>query len=140
MNQNSGKSINWIVIGSISALFAVVLGAFGAHALKAMLTDDLLKIYETGNRYHFYHSFAILIVGIMNIIKFPDAILNQSSIKSFKFLQSSGWAFLIGIFVFSGSLYILAFTGIRILGAITPFGGISFMIGWLLFAISSVRK
>jgi uncharacterized membrane protein YgdD (TMEM256/DUF423 family) len=110
-----------------------MIGAFGAHALKARLTPELLSVYETGVQYHFWHTLALLAVGLL-AFQLPDS----------RALIASGIAFIIGIILFSGSLYLLASTDIRQLGfmpvgLITPFGGMSFIIGWLLLLISSFK-
>ncbi len=118
----NGQARLLLTTGAVSGLLAVALGAFGAHALKASLAADLLEIYHTGNAYHFYHSFALLAVGFLSL---------HTGGRS---LAASGWCFLAGILLFSGSLYLLAVTGIRALGAITPIGGVLFIVGWALFA------
>ena len=100
-------------------MLAVVLGAFGAHALKGRFDDYATGVYETAVQYHFYHSLALLAVALFMVHQ-PQATL----------LKSSGWLFTIGLVVFCGSLYLLSFTGIRALGAITPIGGLAFIGGW----------
>ena len=107
-------------------MLAVLLGAFGAHALKASLDDYSRGIYETAVQYHFYHSLALLAVGLLAIHQ-PQAVL----------LKSSGWLFVIGLLVFSGSLYLLSITGVRVLGAVTPLGGLAFLGGWACLAAAS---
>ncbi len=113
----------FITLASLSGMLAVMLGAFGAHALKGKLDDYALGVFETAVQYHFYHSFALLAVGILALNQPHTTLLN-----------SSGWLFLIGIVVFSGSLYVLSFTGARWLGAITPLGGLAFIAGWACLA------
>jgi uncharacterized membrane protein YgdD (TMEM256/DUF423 family) len=113
----------FITLASISGMLAVFLGAFGAHALKNRLDQYSLGVFETAVQYHFYHSFALLAVGVIALSQ-PQTVM----------LKSSGWLFLIGIFVFSGSLYLLSITGVRWLGAITPLGGLAFMGGWACLA------
>jgi uncharacterized membrane protein YgdD (TMEM256/DUF423 family) len=113
----------FITLASLSGMLAVMLGAFGAHALKGKLDDYALGVFETAVQYHFYHSFALLAVGIL-ALSHPHTAL----------LRSSGWLFLLGIVVFSGSLYVLSFTGARWLGAITPLGGLAFIAGWACLA------
>jgi uncharacterized membrane protein YgdD (TMEM256/DUF423 family) len=108
-----------LVLGALGGLFAVVFGAFGSHALRGRLDDYGLRIYETAVQYHFFHSLALLAVGLL-LLRFPDAPL----------LRSSTWLFLIGLLLFSGSLYLLSLTGQRWLGAITPLGGLAFVAGW----------
>jgi uncharacterized membrane protein YgdD (TMEM256/DUF423 family) len=113
----------FITLASISGMLAVFLGAFGAHALKDRLDQYSLGVFETAVQYHFYHSFALLAVGVIALSQ-PQTVM----------LKSSGWLFLIGIFVFSGSLYLLSITGVRWLGAITPLGGLAFIGGWACLA------
>jgi len=117
----------FLSIGAISGALAVMLGAFGAHGLKDKLSDKMLTNYMTGVEYHFYHTFAILAVGLLAMHVQP------------RLLPASGWAFVIGIILFSGSLYIMALTGITKLGAITPIGGLAFIIGWILLAITAFK-
>lgn len=112
----------FFIIGTVSAALGVLIGAFGAHGLSSRLTPELLDTFETGVRYHMYHAFALIIVGL--------ALSRGSS----NLLGWAGWAFLIGTLLFSGSLYLLALSGNRFLGAITPFGGLAFIAGWLLLA------
>jgi uncharacterized membrane protein YgdD (TMEM256/DUF423 family) len=112
------KSI--LTIAAISGLLAVVLGAFGAHALKKMISPEMLEVYKTGVQYQFYHTFALLVVGIL-------MYFNTS-----KALKWSGYLFVVGILLFSGSLYIMTITGIKALGFITPFGGTVWIIAWFL--------
>ena len=115
----------FLIAASISGLFAVGLGAFGAHALRAKLeASNLLNAYQTGVQYHFYHTLALLAVGIL-CLKYENAYLNYS-----------GYAFLFGLLLFSGSLYAMSFTGMRWLGAITPIGGVLFMLGWGMLALA----
>ena len=109
----------FFVAGSLLAFLAVALGAFAAHSLKARLSPDMLTIFETGVRYHMYHALALLAVA-WAASRWPESSAG-----------TAGWAFIIGIVVFSGSLYILSFTGMRWLGAITPIGGVAFLLGWL---------
>ena len=112
----------FFTIGSLAAFLAVALGAFAAHGLKARLDASMLAAFETGVRYHMYHALALLAVG-WAAMRWPGAAVN-----------ASGWLFLAGIVLFSGSLYALSLTGARWLGAITPFGGIAFLGGWLCLA------
>jgi uncharacterized membrane protein YgdD (TMEM256/DUF423 family) len=110
-----------------SALFlaiAVIIGAFGAHALKAQLPEDLMQVYQTGVQYHFYHALGMLLVGVLSISR-PSKWVNWSALLLG-----------LGIVLFSGSLYVLAITGIKGFGAITPIGGLSFITGWILLFIA----
>ena len=113
----------FLLLASIFSALAVALGAFGAHALENRLSADLLSTYEVGVRYHFYRALALLGVAAV-ISRWPEASA----------ATWAGWLFVVGILIFSGSLYILAFTGIRWLGAITPIGGVAFISGWLCLA------
>ena len=121
-------SKTFITIAAISGLLAVAIGAFGAHGLKGRVAEDLLAVYQTGVHYHFYHTLALLSVGIL-LLHYPQASL----------LHWSGWLFVVGMLIFSGSLYVLAVTGIRWLGAITPIGGVALIIGWLVLALAAYR-
>ncbi len=106
---------------------AVALGAFGAHGLRQRLSPDMLAIFETGVRYHVYHALALLAVAWV-ADKNPESFAN-----------AAGWAFILGIVVFSGSLYILSISGIRWLGAVTPFGGVALLVGWVLLFLAAAR-
>jgi uncharacterized membrane protein YgdD (TMEM256/DUF423 family) len=119
---------SFIVIGAIAMALGVILGAFGAHGLKSRLSPDLLAVYQTGVEYHLYHALGLLLVGILTY-QFPHV----------NGLKTGGWLLLAGILVFSGSLYVLAITGVRWLGAITPIGGLAFIAGWVWVAWSLVR-
>ena len=116
------------VAGSLSALIAVASGAFGAHALRARLAEDLLVVFETAARYQMYHAFALLFVA-WAASQWPSTTV---------FI--AGCLFLGGTVLFSGSLYLLALTGIRWLGAVTPFGGLLFLGGWLALAVGIWRR
>ena len=116
----------FITLASLSGMLAVMLGAFGAHGLRGKLDDYAMGVFETAVQYHFYHSLTLLAVGIIALQQ-PQTML----------LKSSGWLFLLGIVVFSGSLYLLSVTGVRWLGAITPLGGLAFIAGWACLAAAS---
>lgn len=115
----------WLALGALSGFVAVAAGAFGAHALKARVSADLLVIFETGCRYQMYHALALLAVGVLAERQPANA------------LTIAGWAFVVGTLLFPGSLYALALTGARAWGAVTPLGGVAFLVGWaaLLFAV-----
>lgn len=117
-----------LLTASVLLALAVAVGAFGAHGLKAHISGEMLQIYKTGVEYHFYHAIGILIIGVLSI-SMPSGLLNWS----FIFLAA-------GILLFSGSLYLLAFTGIKWLGAITPFGGISFIAGWVMLFLAVWKR
>ena len=112
----------FFVLGALFAFVAVAGGAFGAHSLKAVLSPDMLTVFETGVRYQMYHALALLAVG-WAAHQYPQAAFHIA-----------GWLFVAGILLFSGSLYILALSGVRWLGAITPLGGVLLLAGWAVFA------
>ncbi len=113
----------FLLIGAIFGFLGVGFGAFGAHALRSRLSPEMLAVFETGVRYQMYHTFAVLIVA---------AAIGH--IGNARLLAIAGWIFVAGIVLFSGSLYTLAVTGVGTLGAITPIGGLLFLIGWLCLA------
>jgi len=117
------------MIGSILGFLGVAFGAFGAHALKNRLSPEMLAVFETGVRYQMYHAFAILIVAAA-IGHFGQARL----------LTLAGWLFFGGVVLFSGSLYTLTLSGVGILGAITPLGGLLFLAGWAILVFFVVGK
>lgn len=122
-------SKTFFILGSLFAGLGVAAGAFGAHALASTLSSEALTTFETGVRYQMYHAFALLALA-WAITKWPR------SIKSF---NASGWLFTAGILLFSVSLYALALTGLSLLGAITPVGGVAFVLAWLLLLIGAWR-
>ncbi|MCX6022994.1 MAG: DUF423 domain-containing protein [Chloroflexi bacterium] len=113
----------WLTAGAALAFVAVGAGAFGAHALRDMLTPERLDVWETAARYQMYHALALIALGILAAGK-PDGGP----------LAWAGWAFLAGVLLFSGSLYLLCLTDVRWLGAVTPLGGVAFLAGWAMFA------
>jgi len=118
----------FLTAGGLAALAAVVLGAFGAHALKSRLSAEMLAVWHTGVEYHVYHALGLLAVGLV-ATQLPESAL----------LKWSGWLMLAGIALFSGSLYALALSGERWLGAITPIGGLGFLGAWTLFVAAVVK-
>ncbi|HEY9506184.1 MAG TPA: DUF423 domain-containing protein [Gemmatimonadales bacterium] len=118
----------FFALGSVSALVAVAAGAFGAHGLRARLTPDLLAVFETGARYQMYHALALLAVG-WALTRWPGP-----------WPVRAGWLFVAGTVLFSGSLYVLALTGARWLGAITPLGGVAFLAGWTCLLLGLLRR
>lgn len=115
------------VAGALAGLVGVALGAFGAHALEARLAPRDLATFETGVRYHMVHALALFAVA-WAATRWPGAGP-----------QVAGWAFLVGIVVFSGSLYLLVLTDTRWLGAVTPVGGVAFLVGWVALAWTALR-
>ena len=116
----------FLLLGAVAAFLAVALGAFGAHGLRARLSPEMMAVFQTGVQYHMYHALALILVsGIMGRM-------------SGWLIQSAGWCFAAGIVFFSGSLYLLAVTGVTVLGAITPIGGLFFLIGWALLAFAAI--
>jgi uncharacterized membrane protein YgdD (TMEM256/DUF423 family) len=119
----------WISIGAFSAAVAVTLGAFGAHGLKGQLTAAALETFQTGVSYQFYHSLGLILIGVIVPANKPSAMLS-----------AAGWLMLAGILLFSGSLYLLSTTGIRSIGIVTPFGGLSLIVAWLMLAFGILRQ
>ena len=117
-----------IFSGALGAALSVILGAFAAHGLKARMPPESLAVFQTGVQYQFYHSLGLILVGILIQITRPSGMMS-----------ASGILMLVGILLFSGSLYIISLTGIRNLGIITPFGGMAFIIAWLLMAFGILR-
>jgi len=117
----------WLVVAALNGLLAVAAGAFGAHALQARLDPHALQIFETGARYQMYHALAIGLAALA---------MRGASVSP---AQLSAALFLVGIILFSGSLYLLALTGVRALGIVTPFGGLSFLAGWAVLAYAATR-
>ena len=114
-------------LGALSALLSVAAGAFGAHALRARLSAEMLGVFETAARYQMYHALALMAVA-WAVSRWPGTLP-----------QWAGWSFVAGTVLFSGSLYALALSGVRWLGAITPFGGLAFIAGWAVLAWAAVR-
>lgn len=121
--------MNWSAIAAVFLALAVGTGAFGAHGLKARLDPYHLDIYKTAVLYHFLHALGILIVSTLRAETLAADAAN-----------SVCWLLAAGILIFSGSLYMLAITGVGVLGAITPFGGVAFILGWLMLAWKLVRR
>lgn len=117
--------MNWTSAAAILLALAVMIGAFGAHGLRGRLDDYSMTVYERAVIYHFFHALGLLMVSMM-----PRQPL----------LGWVCWLLLAGIVLFSGSLYVLAVTGIRTLGAITPFGGLAFIAAWILLAVAAARQ
>ncbi|UAC47972.1 DUF423 domain-containing protein [Bacillus aquiflavi] len=118
----------FIIFGAVNAFLAVALGAFGAHGLEGKIEPKYLETWKTGVNYQMFHAVGLLVIGVI-AGKLPVSSL----------ISSSGWIMLLGIILFSGSLYVLSVTKITVLGAITPFGGVAFLIAWVLLMIAAVK-
>ena len=123
MNDLSKK---FIIYGATLMALAVILGAFGAHGLKSILSNEMLIVYHTGVEYHFYHALGLFVVAFV------------ANFHENKKVKLAGYFMICGILLFSGSLYILSITSIKWIGAITPLGGTSFIIAWVLLALSVI--
>lgn len=119
----------FLTLGAALLAVAVAAGAFGAHALRARLAPDMSAVYHTAVQYHFYHALGLLALGLATL-----------RVTESTWLLAAGWAMVAGIVLFSGSLYLLSLSGMRALGAITPFGGLAFIVAWVLFAIGIWRS
>jgi uncharacterized membrane protein YgdD (TMEM256/DUF423 family) len=120
------SATTWIRLGAIIGGLAVITGAFGAHGLEGKLDSKGFAVYETAAKYQMYHAPALLAVGLLGL-----------SGRGGKALNLAGWLFLVGVLIFSGTLYALAFTGIHWLGMITPIGGLALIAGWFALAIAA---
>jgi uncharacterized membrane protein YgdD (TMEM256/DUF423 family) len=119
---------HFLGIGAVSAFIAVAAGAFGAHSLTGVVTPERLVVWETAARYQMYHALGLLVVAYL------------AGQKTAGPARITGWLFVAGTVLFSGSLYALTLTGVTILGAITPLGGLAFLVGWLILAWGVWRK
>ncbi len=119
----------FIVWGSLLAFLGVALGAFGAHGLKDQISEDMLAVYNTGVHYHLVHALGLVLLGLA-----ADRLADR------KRVNAAGWCLLIGVILFSGSLYLLAVTGIKWLGAITPLGGVAFLVGWAMLGLAAWKE
>ena len=119
--------------GSALAGLGVAAGAFGAHGLEGRIEADLLAVFETGARYHVIHALALLVVGLVGRI---EEVAGRNADRAF---EAAAWLFTVGIAVFAGSLYALAVTGHRWLGAVTPVGGACLLAGWAAMAAGALR-
>ncbi|HTP78572.1 MAG TPA: DUF423 domain-containing protein [Rhizomicrobium sp.] len=117
----------WLLVAAINGALAVAAGAFGAHGLQGRIDAHALQIFETGARYHMYHALAIGLAAF----SIRDAAATPAT-------AAAGF-FLAGILLFSGSLYLLALTGVRLIGIVTPFGGVCFLVGWICLAFAATR-
>ena len=126
----TSHAVRWfLTLGCAALLLGVVLGAFGAHALRARLSPEMMSVWHTAELYQFIHGLGLLAIGLIAL-----------QLGAPPLLRAAGWLMVAGIVLFSGSLYLLAASGVRWLGAITPLGGIAFIAGWLLLAIAVWRN
>ena len=130
VQQQAGR--RWVVLGALLGCAGVAAGAFGAHGLRKVLSPELLAIYHTGARYHLIHALALVLVGAL-------APRLAGAGRRGRAVDVAGAGFALGVLIFSGSLYVLAISGQRWLGAITPIGGVAFMVGWLSLAWAAWR-
>ncbi len=119
----------FVVLGSMNAFLAVALGALGAHGLKSKVSAEMLAVWQTGVQYHMFHALGLILLGVL-IHLLPQVGL----------LRTSGWLLFSGVVLFSGSLYLMVLSDVRAVGAVTPAGGILFLLGWLLMAFSAWRN
>ena len=120
----------FIIAGAINAAIAVAFGAFGAHALKEKLSAHYLAVWETAVQYQMFHALGLIAIGIL---------MSSSLIGPITQLNWAGYLLLAGTIIFSGSLYVLSLTGIGVLGAITPIGGVAFIAGWIMLIIAALK-
>ncbi|MGF7050504.1 uncharacterized membrane protein YgdD (TMEM256/DUF423 family) [Paenibacillus sp. DS2015] len=118
-----------LLLGSINMIISVILGAFGAHALKKRLSVEMSAVYQTAVQYQMTHALGLILVGL---------IANTTAVQG-SLVLTAGWFLLAGIILFSGSLYVLSLTGVKKLGAITPIGGLAFIIGWILVSVAVIQ-
>src|SRR3981081_1572143 len=118
----------FVLIGALAGVVGVGLGAFGAHGLRGRLSPEMLAVFETGVRYQMYHALALMLTAAI-MMTGPAGVHGRT-------LAVAGWSFIAGMLLFSGSLYLLAVTGVTVLGAITPLGGVAFLLGWACLAIA----
>jgi uncharacterized membrane protein YgdD (TMEM256/DUF423 family) len=116
----------FLLIGAVAAFLAVAFGAFGAHGLRGRLSPEMMAVFESAVRYHMYHALALVLVSL---------VMGR---MSGWLIQTAGWCFVAGLLLFSGSLYALALSGVTVLGAITPIGGLAFLAGWACLAFAAV--
>ena len=120
----------FVILGAANAFLSIALGAFGAHGLKDKLSAHYMDIYHTGVQYHMMHALGLILIGILS----EKFVATQVGLIGW-----AGWLMFAGIIVFSGSLYILSITGVKVLGAITPIGGILFLLSWILVIVAVVK-
>lgn len=120
----------FLATGALLAFLSVAFGAFGAHILKNHLSADALSVFETGVQYQMYHSLGLILIGLLAL-----TVLHESA----GLLGWAGGLMALGIVLFSGSLYVLSISGVRLFGIITPFGGVAFLAAWALVAAAAIR-
>lgn len=118
-----------MLAGAVAGFLGVGFGAFGAHALRARISPEMLAVFETGVRYQMYHALALVLTSLVTSL----GVARMSA----WLMTIAGWSFIVGIVLFSGSLYALAVTGVTVLGAITPLGGLAFLAGWACLALAA---
>ena len=123
-----------VALGATLGALAVGIGAFGAHGLQGRVTPEMLSVFEVGVRYQMYHALALVLLGL-----FAGRGPSPAPIEVPPGVAPAAWLFLAGVVVFSGSLYVLVLTGARWLGALTPLGGVAFIVGWVMFARAALR-
>ncbi len=111
----------FLMLGTINVLLCIALGAFGSHGLKQILSPETMATYQTGVQYHFYHALGLILLGLIRF-----------HMPSSRLIPISGWLMLMGILLFSINLYVMSLTGMRQLGMVAPFGGLSFMSAWII--------
>lgn len=129
MGKDVTKLRLFVILGSLNMALAIAIGAFGAHGLKGKIDSNMLANWNTGAHYHIIHAIALICIGLLLAKLGTNGSL----------VSTAGWLLIVGIILFSGSLYVMALTNIKVLGAITPIGGISFIIGWMLVTIAAWR-
>ena len=129
MARMNSASRHTVAMGAILMLLGVLLGAFGAHALKTRLSSEMLAVYQTGVQYHLFHALGLMLIGVLRHLQTGETLL-----------KASAWLMGVGVVLFSGSLYGLAITGITMLGALTPVGGLFFIAAWALAVWEMIRK
>ncbi|MDN7244811.1 DUF423 domain-containing protein [Planococcus sp. 1R117A] len=120
----------FLIAGAVNALLSVALGAFGAHMLEGRVADKYLDTWQTAVQYQMFHAVGLMVVGIL---------MSSSLIGTLGSLSWAGYLMLAGIIIFSGSLYVLSLTGISILGAVTPIGGVAFIVGWIMLIVAASK-
>ena len=118
----------FLILGAINAFLAVALGAFGAHGLEGKITEKYLKTWNTAVQYQMFHAIGLFIVAFL-----------AERFSQVNLITTAGWSLFVGIILFSGSLYVLSVSGIKILGAITPLGGVAFLLGWVLLLLAAAK-